>query len=243
MKAMLFAAGMGTRLKPHTNTLPKAMVKVGNKTLLEWNIAYLKHYGISQVVVNVHHHAQKLIDFIDANKGFGSEIIISDETDDLLETGGGLKKAAPFFEGEPCYVVMNVDVVTNLNLSRLIANHEAHQPLATLAITKRSSTRRLLFDSHYHLCGWENTATGEQKIARTSQEPLQAFAFTGIQVVSGKIWENAPFEGKFSMIDVYLHHARNFNIVGHDHTGDLFWDVGKPDTLQAVNEWFAGQGT
>ena len=143
MKAMLFAAGLGTRLKPLTDKHPKALAEVNGKTLLEHNIRYLRRFGIEDVIVNVHHFADQIINTIEDNGGFGSWITISDERDEVLETGGGLKKAAEYFEGENAFVVMNVDVLTNLDLQKMIESHASNDALATLAVMKRDSSRHL----------------------------------------------------------------------------------------------------
>lgn len=230
MKAMLFAAGLGTRLKPFTDHHPKALAEVNGKTLLELNIQYLQQYGIQDVIINVHHFADQVEKVLADNKGFGSRITISDERDAVLETGGGLKKAAGFFAGENSFVVMNVDVLTSLDLQQMIDAHRQADALATLAVMKRTSSRQLLFDEHMLLCGWANNQTGEQRISREVLS-LQPFAFSGIQVLSQGIFD-MPFHGKFSMIDVYLHFAKTNLIKGFNHTGDTFIDVGKPESLE-----------
>jgi len=236
MKAMIFAAGLGTRLKPFTDHHPKALAEVNGKTLLEHAIRYLQKHGIEDVVVNVHHFADQIEQAVKDNDGFGSWVTISDERDTVLETGGGLLKAAPHFEGEDHIVVMNVDVLTNLDLSRMIAAHLEDDTIATLAVMDRNSSRKLLFDEAMNLCGWTNITTGEVRAARenTSSRP---FAFSGIQVVSSKIFA-MPFTGKFSMIDVYLHYARENTVKGFDHTGNIFIDVGKPESLEKAGYLF-----
>lgn len=236
MKAMLFAAGLGTRLKPFTDHHPKALAEVNGKTLLEININYLQQYGIQDVIINVHHFADQIEAVIAENNGFGSNITISDERDAVLETGGGLKKAAGFFKGEKSFVVMNVDVLTNLELQHMVDVHNQADALATLAVMQRISSRQLLFDEHMLLCGWANNQTGEQRISREVLS-LQPFAFSGIQVLSQEIFE-MPFHGKFSMIDVYLHFAKTHVIKGHNHTGDTFIDVGKPESLEMAAGMF-----
>jgi len=230
MKAMLFAAGLGTRLKPFTDKHPKALAEVNGKTLLELNIRYLQRFGIEDVIVNVHHFADQIEQVINDNSGFGSWVTVSDERDEVLETGGGLLKAAPYFEGEEPFVVMNVDVLTTLDLNAMIAAHKGDDAMATLAVMKRESSRQLLFDEHMILCGWANNNTGQQRISR--EVPwMQPFAFSGIQVLSPEILQ-MPFTGKFSMIDVYLHFAKDHIIRGYDHTGNVFIDVGKPESLE-----------
>ena len=230
MKAMIFAAGLGTRLKPFTDHHPKALAEVNGKTLLEHTIKYLQRFGIEDIIVNVHHFAQQIEDVIEENGGFGSWVTISDERDVVLETGGGLKKAAHYFEGEEAFVVINVDVLTNLDLGRMIEVHKESNAIATLAVMKRDSSRQLLFDEQMALCGWQNNGTGQQRISRDTAIK-QPFAFSGIQVLSPKILA-MPFDGKFSMIDVYLHFAQTETIKGFDHTGNVFIDVGKPESLE-----------
>ena len=230
MKAMLFAAGLGTRLKPFTDHNPKALVEVNNKTLLEHNIRYLQRFGIYDVIVNVHHFASKIEDIIYEHDGFGSSIAISDERVEVLETGGGLKKAAPFFAQEDAFVVMNVDVLTNLDLGKMITAHESGDAIATLAVMKRDSSRQFLFDVNMQLCGWVNNNTHEERISRRVQ-PLSPLAFSGIQVLSNAIWNDIPFEGKFSVVDLYLYLAKDHIFRGYDHTGNIFIDVGKPENI------------
>ena len=230
MKAMIFAAGLGTRLKPFTDSHPKALAEVNGKTLLEHTIKYLQRFGIEDLVVNVHHFADQIEQAINDNSGYGSWVTISDECEEVLETGGGLKKAADHFTGDEPFVVMNVDVLTNLDLGKMIEQHKDSEAMATLAVMKRDSSRQLLFDEHMLLCGWTNTGTGEQKISREVLS-MFPFAFSGVQVLSPAILD-MPFTGKFSMIDVYLHFAKTNLLKGFDHSGNIFIDVGKPESLE-----------
>jgi MurNAc alpha-1-phosphate uridylyltransferase len=236
MKAMLLAAGLGTRLKPFTDKHPKALATVNGRTLLEHNIRYLRHHGIFDVIVNVHHFADQIETTIKKEQGFGSRVTISDERAEVLETGGGLKKAAWYFKREAAFVVMNTDVLTNLDLSALVRYHNQHNAIATLAVMNRSSSRHLLFDPQMALCGWQNHKTGEQRSSRNSG-PATPFAFSGIQVLTPEILD-MPFEGKFSLIDVYLHFAATNVIKGYDHTGDIFIDAGKPESLEQAARLF-----
>lgn len=233
---MIFAAGLGTRLKPFTDKHPKALAEVNGKTLLEHTIKYLQRSGIEDVIVNVHHFADQIEDVLNENSGFGSWVTISDEREEVLETGGGLKKASAYFAGDEPFVVMNVDVLTNLDLGKMIAQHEQTGALATLAVMKRASARQLLFDNQMQLCGWTNTSTGEQRISREVAE-LLPYAFSGVQVLSPGILD-MPFSGKFSMIDVYLHFAKTHDIKGYDHSGNIFIDVGKPESLEKASMLF-----
>lgn len=230
MKALLFAAGLGTRLKPFTDHHPKALAEVAGKTLLEHNIRYLQSFGIRDVVVNVHHFADQIEEVLVKNNGFGSHVKISDERAEVLETGGGLLKALPFLEGEESFVVMNVDVLTNLNLDTLIAAHKVGGNDATLAVMHRKSSRYLLFDKELQLCGWRNEKTGEEKLPRPTNT-LNSFAFSGIQIMSTRFAEAIPQRGKFSLIDAYLSLANSHRICGYNHSGDVFLDVGKPEAI------------
>jgi len=229
---MIFAAGLGTRLKPFTDHHPKALAKVGDKTLLELAIRYLQRHDITDVLINVHHFAGQIEQVLADNNGFGSSITISDERAEVLETGGGLKKAAWFFD-EPGtdFVITNVDILTNLNLGSLIAAHRNSGAMATLAVMQRSSSRELLFDEQMQLCAWRNNVSGVQKNARAG-EHLHAYAFSGIHVLHSGFLPLIRQEGKFSIIDTYLDLAADNTICGYDHSGDVLIDVGKPESLE-----------
>ena len=236
---MIFAAGLGTRLKPFTDHHPKALAPVNGKTLLQRNVEYLQQHGITEVIVNVHHFADQIIDAVNQGKGWGSNITISDETSEVLETGGGLKKAAWYFAGETDFVVMNADILTNMNLRSMIQQHQQQQPLATLAVTQRSSSRYFLFDAQQRLCGWQNTKTGEERMAYNSSQPLVQKAFSGIHVINTQLLPLITQQGKFSMVDVYLQLAAQYTIQAFDHTGTALLDVGKPESLIAAAALFA----
>jgi NDP-sugar pyrophosphorylase family protein len=238
MKAMILAAGLGTRLKPFTDNHPKALARVNDKTLLQRNIEYLAQFGIIEIIINVHHFANQIIDIVNANNGFGSKISISDETREVLETGGGLKKASWYFEkeNEP-FVVMNVDILTDMNLAEMIKQHKKEKPLATLAVTTRFTSRYFLFDELNHLCGWKNTKTNEQKISRESEE-RNPKAFSGIHVISPEIFSLIKMKGKFSMVDVYLELSKTYFISAFDHSNSKFIDVGKPESMLKAEKLF-----
>ncbi|MBS1614809.1 MAG: NTP transferase domain-containing protein [Bacteroidetes bacterium] len=238
MKAMLLAAGLGTRLAPFTHHHPKALAQVQGRSLLEWNVRYLQQFGIREVVVNVHHFADQIEEAVCAGKGWGSKVLISDERSAVLETGGGLKHATHFFETETAFLVMNVDVLTNLDISALQAAHAAGKAQATLAVMQRPSSRYLLFDEKLWLCGWRNTKTGELRGL-----PGTDFAFSGIQIISGDLLRGIHRDGKFSLIDVYLDAlAAGGKIQGFDHSNDLFLDAGKPETLAQAQSFPAPAG-
>src|SRR6476619_2457841 len=164
MKAMIFAAGLGTRFKPWTDEHPKALAPVNGKSLLQRNIEYLQQYGIKNVIVNVHHFADQIIDVVKRNDGWGSDIVISDETTEVLETGGGLLKAKDLFKLGERFTTCNVDILTDLDIAKLIAFHERNKPLISFAVTDRKTSRYFLFDENDRLCGWRNRKTGEERI-------------------------------------------------------------------------------
>jgi NDP-sugar pyrophosphorylase family protein len=234
MKAMILAAGLGTRLKPFTDKHPKALAMVNGKSLLQRNIEYLQKIGITEVLVNVHHFADQIIDAINTNHGWGSTVTISDETDAVLETGGGLKKAAWYFGNETSFLLINADILTNLDLDALVAQHTNTGALATLAVSDRNSSRYFLFSETGQLCGWKNQNTGEYKPAHLTDdtaEHMQAKAFSGIQVIDTNLLSLMQREGKFSMVDVYLDLCATHSILAYDHTGATLLDVGKPESL------------
>jgi MurNAc alpha-1-phosphate uridylyltransferase len=238
MKGMILAAGLGTRLKPWTDHHPKALAPVNGKSLLQRNIEYLQKYGVTEVIVNVHHFADQIIGAIEENKGWGSQVTISDETDTVLETGGGLQKAGWYFKEEKDFVLMNVDILTDMDLSVLIRQHEGSDALATLAVTGRDTSRYFLFDKKGVLSGWRNVNTGEEKIARNVQ-PLFQKAFSGIHVISTGIFPLIGRQGKFSMVDVYLDLAARYTVSSYDHTGTTLIDVGKPESIIKAAAFFA----
>jgi MurNAc alpha-1-phosphate uridylyltransferase len=239
MKALLLAAGLGTRLKPFTDHHPKALAPVHGRTLLEWNIRNLQRFGIYDIVVNVHHFAEQIISLLEKEKGFGSRIEISDESDAVLETGGGLKKAIPFFKGTGTLLVMNVDILSNFSLDRMREQHRESGADATLAVQQRETSRYFLFDKKMQLQGWENVKTGEQKIpGGTPASGLSPFAFSGIHLIEEHFLSCIRQEGKFSLVDVYLDLCNSRKINGWDHTGDDLLDVGKPESLERAATLF-----
>ena len=234
---MILAAGLGSRLKPWTDYHPKALAVVNGKSLLQRNIEWLQQNGINEVIVNVHHFPHQVIDAIERNKGWGSYISISDETTAVLETGGGLKKAEWYFKQEKEFVVMNVDILTDMNLPGMIALHEETGALATLAVSNRETSRYFLFDEQNVLSGWRNVKTADEKIVRNSGE-LRHMAFSGIHVISTEIFKLIKHRGKFSMVDVYLDLAKDHIINYWDHTGAKLIDVGKPESIEKAEALF-----
>jgi N-acetyl-alpha-D-muramate 1-phosphate uridylyltransferase len=236
-KAMIFSAGLGTRFKPWTDKHPKALAPVSGKSLLQRNIEYLQQYGIKDVIVNVHHFADQIIDAVNKNKGWGSNILISDETDVVLETGGGLLKAKELFTPGEKFITCNVDILTDLDISKLIAFHEKNKPLISFGVTTRKTTRNFLFDKNDRLCGWENSTTGEKRISIESKD-LFPKAYSCVVIFEYDIFRLMPFKGKFSLTDVYLELAKKHIILGYDHTGDKWVDVGKPDSIAHAETLF-----
>lgn len=238
MNALIFAAGLGTRLKPLTDTMPKAMVPVNGKPLVQILIEKLKGIGVTEIVINVHHFAQQIIDFINANDSFGIDIKFSDETDMLLETGGGLKKAARLFSDEQPILVHNVDILSNADLLSLYQNTEA----TTLLVSQRDTQRYLLFDDTDRLVGWKNIATGAFKspYSDIKERPVRGLAFSGIQVFHPSL---LPFmdtwQGKFSIIDFYLSICDKADIRCHFDPQLQLLDVGKLDTIAKAEEFIA----
>ena len=246
MRAMILAAGLGTRLKPFTNHHPKALAMVNGKSLLQRNVEYLMSYGITEIIVNVHHFADQIINTIQENKGWGAKITISDETHEVLETGGGLLHAAHYFEDEENWLVMNADILTNLDLHKMIAADEAYtlkaegDLVATLAVTNRNSSRNLIFNTAGTLCGWKNNTTGEEKWALPLRDPNTAVpkAFSGVQIVHAAFLKELQLRGKFSLIDAYLQLAQHYAIHFYDHSGGILLDVGKPESLEKAATLF-----
>jgi len=235
--AFIFSAGLGTRFKPWTDKHPKALALVNGKSLLQRNIEYLHQFGISDVIINVHHFAGQIIDAVSNNNGWGSNIIISDESDEILETGGGLLKAKDLFKPGEKFITCNVDILTDLNLHKLIAFHEKHKPLISFGVTNRKTFRNFLFDETNRLCGWINNNTGEKRIS-IQKENLQPKAYSCVVVFEYDTFDLMPFKGKFSLTDVYLELAKNHTILGYDHTGDKLVDVGKTDSIAVAESLF-----
>ena len=236
MKAMILAAGLGTRFKPWTDKHPKALAVISGKSLLQRNIEFLQTAGIYDVVVNIHHFADQIEEAVKANKGWGSNVILSDERDVVLETGGGLMKASKHLSDDS-FVLMNVDILTTLNLGAMIESHMKLMPLATLATTNRKTSRYFIFDHLDNLCGWVNEKTGEEKIMRTTADK-HLRAFSGIHVIDPRIFSLIRQEGKFSMVDVYLSLAKDEIIKSFDHSDTSFIDVGKPEAVSVAEKLF-----
>ncbi|MDT8066884.1 MAG: nucleotidyltransferase family protein [Terriglobia bacterium] len=229
MKAMVLAAGLGTRLRPLTNDRPKALVEICGKTLLEITLARLREFGIREVIVNAHHFADILIEYLKAHDNFGMAIEVSRE-EVLLDTGGGLKNAASFFRGsdEP-FVLHNVDVLSTIDMNRMIEIHREHGALSTLAVQHRKTSRYLLFDNDLRLCG--RRIGGDEEVVRTAPQ-VEALAFCGIHVLSPRIFGLMKEEGAFSIIDAYLRLAAKGENIRGFRADEYYWrDLGKPENI------------
>ena len=237
MKAMIFAAGLGTRFKPWTDQHPKALAVVNGKNLLQRNIEYLQQYEINDVVVNVHHFPEQVLEAIEKNKGWGSKVTISDETDNLLDTGGGLLKARKHLQGDT-FLTINVDILTEINLKYFLAKHQQENSLITVAISNRKTSRYLLFNKYNRLIGWRNTKTAEEKIVIKAKDIFEK-AYSGIAIFEPSVFDLVKLKGKFSLIDLYLSLAPENKIAGFDHSGEKLIDVGKPDSVEQAEKLFA----
>ena len=256
MQAMIFAAGLGTRLKPLTDTMPKALVRVGGEPLIKRVIENLINAGVDRIVVNVHHFAQQIIDYLNANNNFGIDIRISDETDGLLETGGGIKKAAPLFAPEAPILIHNVDILSNVDLSKFYqmatirekSKGETGEHLsdntvdAVLLVSWRKTKRYLLFDDNMRLVGWTNIETGEVKSPYPDIDPKKChmYAFAGIHAISPRLIKTMDsLPDRFGIIDFYLNACATHNIIGYAKDDLKLMDIGKLDTLAQAEEFLA----
>jgi len=235
MKAMILAAGLGTRLRPLTNDRPKALVEVCGRPLLEITLSRLRKFRVREVIVNVHHFADMVIEYLKKNENFGMRIEVSREAE-LLDTGGGLKKAAWFFledseaRDEP-FILHNVDVISTIDLGRMVRLHRERQALATLAVQERKTSRYLLFDENMQLCGRRAGLEGASEVVRSSANP-QALAFAGVHVSSPRIFERMTEDGAFSIITSYLRlAAQGENILGFRADENYWRDLGRLESV------------
>lgn len=243
MKAMVLAAGLGTRLRPLTNDRPKALVELGKKTLLEITLTRLQRFGVHEAIVNTHHFADQVEACLHAHQNFGMHIVISRE-EVLLDTGGGLKQAAPFFLEDGCdepFVLHNVDVLSSIDLGAMVATHRERGALATLAVQARKTSRYLLFDKDGVLCGRRSGADGfEEHVG--SAAPVDALAFCGVHVISPRIFSLLNEDGVFPIVPAYLRLAGEGETIAAYRADDAYWrDLGRPDSLtQAAADLASG---
>lgn len=236
MKALIFAAGKGTRLKPFTDHHPKALAKVNGIPLLERNIRYLKGFGISDFVINIHHFGSQIVEFLKENDDFGCRIEISDESEALLETGGGLVFARSFLDHGEDFLIMNADILTDLNINLLVDYHKKIKDFATLAVSDRESSRKLLFNEELVLRGWLNVQTGEQRLAEFNKG-FRPLAFSGVHCINPVIFNKIKRTGKFSIMEEYLDLMHTEHIHGFLHDSILV-DVGRPESVTAAEKYF-----
>jgi NDP-sugar pyrophosphorylase family protein len=237
MKAMILAAGLGTRLRPLTDDRPKALVEVAGRTLLEITLSRLRAFGVREVIINVHHFADMVVDYLQKNNNFGMRIEISRE-EVLLDTGGGLKKAAGFFLedssalDEP-FILHNVDVISTIDLARMVRFHHEHRALATLAVQERETSRYLLFDQELRLCG---RRTDESPVPTQASSP-RALAFSGIHVVSPRLLAMLRENSSFSIVTSYLRLAANGENIFGFRADEYYWrDLGRPENVALVEQ-------
>lgn len=237
MKALIFAAGKGTRLKPFTDNHPKALAKVNGKALLQRNIEYLKSYGISDFVINIHHFGSQIISFLKHHANFGVRIQISDEHAALLETGGGLVFARQYLDDQENFLIMNADILTDLNISDFVNHHIQKQHFVTLAVSDRNSSRKLIFNENNILQGWRNLSNGETKGLVGPNKELTELAFSGIHCVNHSIFDKIQRQGQFSIMEEYLNLMSTEKLYGYQHNSHLI-DVGKPEAIQKAEKIF-----
>lgn len=237
MQAFILAAGLGTRLKPLTDHCPKALVEVQGMPLLKIAIDNLARQGVSKIVVNVHHFADQVIHFLQTNT-WNVPVVISDESDLLLDTGGGLKKAENLFTKDEPILIHNVDILSHVDINNLLTQHIDSMSLATLVVSNRSTSRYLLFNHEKQLIGWLNKSTGESKWTDKEYSDYQELAFDGIAIIQPQLLQHLPSADKaFSIIPAYLEIAKHHRISYYDIDKRDWLDVGKPETLNLAQQW------
>jgi len=246
MKALIFAAGLGTRLRPWTNDRPKALVEVAGRPLLQHVIERVAAAGFNDITINIHHYGELIIDFVERNNAFGLNIHISDERDLLLDTGGGILKARQFLDGDEPFLVHNADILTDLDLAKLYDNHISSNALATILVKQRDTQRYFLLDQDDRLRGWTNIATGEVRPPELGQtDELTRWAFGGVHVISPDVFPllahySRQAGSKFSITPFYIDQCKHHVITGYHPDSDYTWlDVGKPDTLELARQLYA----
>ena len=232
INAMIFAAGLGTRLQQYTKNCPKALVSLNGKPLLEHCIIKLKDFGVNRIVINVHHFADQIEAFLESKNNFGMDIRISDERKLLLDTGGAIKHAKSLFIANAPILIYNVDILSSLNLKDLVACHKKNKALATLNLRAKNTNRYLCFNEEGLLCAWKNDVTKEEKIVNESHLNSNSYSFSGIHIIDYSLLDLIEEEGVFSIIDLYLRLAKNYKIAGYYDTSDLWMDLGKPEELE-----------
>ncbi len=238
MKSIIFAAGLGTRIQQISKGKPKALVEIQNKTLLQIAVEFLSKNGIEEVIVNIHHQSEMMKEFIE-KINFPIPVSISDESNLLLDTGGGLLKARDFFSGENHFLAFNVDVISNININKMLKAHIESKALATLAVRDRSTSRYLLFDNQNKMVGWGNIQTKEQILHK--EGIYNQLAFSGIHILSTKIFDFLEQEERenFSITQSYIQLSKDNVIRGYIHNQDYWFDVGKPESYKAAQDFMS----
>ena len=239
MKAMILAAGLGTRLKPYTDNCPKALVEVGGRPVLDHVIRRLKSFGFLEFVINVHHLGDQIIEYLDTYPHRDLKIHISDEREQLLNTGGGLKKAASLLSGKDPILIHNVDVLSTIPIQSMLVEHATSGALATLAVSKRESSRKLLFSTEGKMTGWKNNETGEVRGNLKKAHDYQEYAFSGIHIIDPLLLNMLPDTDVFSIIDLYLSLCSKYPFRSFEHDPGDFLDIGKPDQLIKAEKFLA----
>ena len=228
---MILAAGLGTRSHPLTDHKPKALVEIAGVPLLEAVITKLIKQGINTFTLNVHHFPEQILEFLHQKENFGVKISISDETDALLDSGGGILKASQYFLAEEAILVHNVDVISNISIREMFQYHQNRNAQATLAVRNRNTKRYYLFDPEYKLCGWKNLITAEELRNTGEDTPVNPLAFSGISILSAEFIQNISHQGCFPVRDEFLKQSATGNIMGYQNDTDYWMDVGKPEQL------------
>ncbi len=233
---MILAAGFGTRLAPYTETLPKALVPFCGEPMIKGVIEKMKNFGIKKIVVNVHHHREKLIEYLTGND-FGAEIIISDEKDEHLLTGGGIKNAISLFGESENVLIHNADIVSSIDYGALLEYHRLRGAFVTLAVRKKNDERVLLFDENDNLAGWKNKTSGETKFRMPVKNTVE-FGFTGVYAISRKAFEFFPQENKFDIIDFFLNPDFDFPVIGYRDASEYWFDLGSTEKIKEAEKYF-----
>lgn len=239
LKALILAAGLGTRLMPLTAGIPKALISINGVKLLEIVIQKLTREGFSDIIVNVHHHAAQVVEFLNQSHFHGANICVSDESGQLLDTGGAILKARWFLDGKDPFLVHNVDIISDISLQGLLAGHIERGGLASISVSDRQTKRYFLFDDMLRLRGWTDTSSGEIRWAGDTIQQAQRLAFNGIHIINPEIFRLMEEEGKFSIIGTYLGLANLHPIYGHVQAGKTWFDLGKPEQLDIVSSFLA----
>lgn len=239
MKAMILAAGLGIRLRPLTENIPKALVQVNGIPMIELVIRRLIYFGFDRIIVNLHHFPGKIMHFLNSKECFGIEITTSDERGKLLGTGGGIKKAAWFFNDDKPFLVHNVDVFSNINLLKFYQTHCQSDSLATLAVKKRKTSRHLIFDDKNYLCGWKNEQKGKKILSREPSSMYRELAFSGMHVVDPEIFKYMKDKDEFSIIDAYIEISKYRDIKAYRHDKTFWLDLGTPEGLDMAMKYKA----